>query len=48
MMEHVNFISEMVTGCLQHISIIKDMIISDQFLTGVNNRIDTYRLQALM
>ena len=47
-MEHVNFISEMVTGCLQHISTLKDMIISNQFLTGVSNSIDTYQLQALM
>ena len=46
-MEHVNFISEMVTGCLQHISTIKDMILSDPFLTGLSNRIHTYRLQAL-
>ena len=47
-MEHVNFISEMVTGCLQHISTIKDMILSDPFLTGLSNRIHTYRLQARM
>ena len=47
-MEHVNFISEMVTGCLQHISTIKDMILSDPFLTGLSNRIHTYRLQVLM
>ena len=42
-MQHMNFITEMVTGCLQHISTIKDMILQDSFLTGLGNRIDTYR-----
>ena len=47
-MEHMTFISEMVTGCLQHISNTENMILSDPFLTGLRNSIDTYRLQALI
>ena len=34
----MNFSSEMVIGCLQHISTIKDMIHSDPFLTGLSNQ----------
>ena len=44
----MNFSSEMVIGCLQHISTIKDVILSDPFLTGLSNRIDTNRVQALL
>ena len=47
-MEHMTFISEIVTGCLQHISNTENMILSDPFLTGLRNSIDTYRLQALI
>ena len=32
-MEHIDFIIEMVTRGLQHISIIKDMILPDLFLS---------------
>ena len=39
-MEHMTFISEMVTGCLQHISTTENK-------RGLRNSIDTYRLQAL-
>ena len=36
-----------VVNLKRHISTIKDMILSDPFLTGLSNRIDTYRVQAL-
>ena len=48
LMKHMTFISEMVTGCLQNISTTENMTLSDPFLTGLSNSIDTYRLQALM
>ena len=48
-MDLVKWPSKLATSLLeQHISTTENMILSDPFLTGLRNSIDTYRLQALI